>query len=63
MGYYCRPESRSVAATKLNRIGCLLIQCWTGEGNSREEDASLLREVARLAIAAAHDLDPASGEG
>ena len=58
MGYYCRPESRSVAATMLSRIGCLLIQVWTDEQASRENNASRLREIARLAQAAANDLEP-----
>lgn len=58
MGEYCRPTSRSRAAGKCNQIACLLLQVMTGEGSSREEDASLLVEIARLAMAAAHDLDP-----
>lgn len=58
MSAVCRPESRSKVAVKLNQIGCLLIRCWSGEGNSREEDASILRECARLCMSAAEDLDP-----
>lgn len=52
------PVSRSVAAAKINQIGCLLTRVWSDRGNSREEDASLLRAIAELAKAAAHDLDP-----
>lgn len=58
MGTVCRPGSRSKVAVKVNQIGCLLTRVWSDGGNSREEDASLLREISRLAAAAAHDLDP-----
>jgi len=53
-----RPESRSRVSEKLHRIMNLLIELNGDEGASMEEDASRLREVARLAASAAHDLDP-----
>jgi hypothetical protein len=53
-----RPESRSVVQPKIDRISRLLVEVYSDLGASREDDAARLREISRLAMSAAHDLDP-----
>ncbi|HEY9015917.1 MAG TPA: hypothetical protein VIM84_12740 [Gemmatimonadales bacterium] len=50
--------SRSVVRPKVDLLCRLLLRVLFDEGNSAEDDAAILRECSRLAMSAAHDLDP-----
>lgn len=50
--------SRSLVRQKTDLAQRLLFRAQTDCNNSQEEDAALLREVSRLCMSAAYDLDP-----